>query len=242
MANQLQEKVASKSTLQQERDNILQHIIPSRYEYQLESVLVHLRLQKSDFNTNYSMPYPPHHPIECRRGGRPYYFPVNWYRHALKVDDKYHGDQTWLGDKNLPGEWSVAYYGTCDFAAEDIVREGLSDNKVKADQYKQEAIDKVGEKADVKGIYLATHCEGGASKYARTFTVKDDTGKERKYQMVFQCRVEPNKFTEHTGPGVDVGKILRVFNEKAIRPYGILLKEEKEPGYAGKSLANCIQS
>ena len=68
MANQLQEKVASKSTLQQERDNILQHIIPSRYEYQLESVLVHLRLQKSDFNTNYSMPYPPHHPIESRRG------------------------------------------------------------------------------------------------------------------------------------------------------------------------------
>lgn len=229
LVEDLMQKVASKAVLEQQKDDILLHVIPKQYEYKLEPVLVHLQLQKSDFDSNHNLDYPANHPVACRRGGRPYYFPRSWFRHALKVDDKYSGDTKWLGNQHEPNAWPVAYHGTCDFAVKDIVHEGFSHEKVTADFYKQEAIDMKGRDADVKGIYLATHCEGGASKYARTFTVKTDAGEEKKYKMVLQCRVHPNKYTEHTGPGVDVGKILRVFDEKAIRPYGILLKEEKEP-------------
>ncbi|CAF4718271.1 unnamed protein product, partial [Rotaria sp. Silwood2] len=46
----------------------------------------------------------------------------------------------------------------------------------------------------------------------------DSSGTIREYQVVFQCRVENDQFTEHHGP-VSVGLALRVFNEKAIRPY-----------------------
>jgi hypothetical protein len=146
----------------------------------------------------------------------------------LKVEDKYPQDKLWLGMKNRPGEWAVAYHGTHDSAAKNITEQGLLHSKFITDMCKNEAIKEVGSKADVQGIYLATHCEGGAAKYARSFSVKNNNGKVTNYKMVFQCRVEPNKYTEHDGHGVvDVGKALRVFDEKAVRPYGILLKEEK---------------
>jgi len=48
-----------------------------------------------------------------------------------------------------------------------------------------------------KGLYLATHCEGGASDFAKYFTVKDSICAIKRYQVVFQCRVQPEKFTEH---------------------------------------------
>jgi hypothetical protein len=209
--------------------DILQYVIPTRYDYELVPVLVHLQLQKSDFEPTYNVDYSSGHPTEGCRGGRPYYFPIPWYRHALKVEDKYPQDKLWLGMKNTPGEWAVAYHGTDDFAAKGIAHQGLLHSKVTADKFEAEAIRKAGSKADVKGIYLATHCEGGADRYAPTFPVKNNDGKTTKYHMVFQCRVEPYKYTEHDGPVVTVGKALRVFDEKAIRPYGILLKEEKVP-------------
>ncbi len=70
---------------------------------------------------------------------------------------------------------------------------------------------------------MATHCEGGASNYTKPFTVQDSTGKTKNYRVVFQCRVQPGKFTEHKSP-VTVGMAWRVYDEKAIRPYGLLLK------------------
>jgi len=227
LAKQLQDKVSTQSIREQEAADVLRHIIPDRYEYTLEPVLVHLQLQKSDFEPKYNIDYKEGHPLEDRRGGRPYYLPISWYRHALKVEDKYPQDKLWLGMKNTAGEWSVAYHGTHNSAAKGITQDGLLYSKSKKDAYKRGAIQIVGSKADVKGIYLATHCEGGAAKYAPSFPVKNDNGKMTKYKMVFQCRVEPGKYTEHVGPAVDVGKALRVFDEKAIRPYGILLKEEK---------------
>jgi hypothetical protein len=148
----------------------------------------------------------------------------------LKVEDKYPQDKLWLGMKNTAGEWSVAYHGTHHSAAKSITQHGLLHSKAEEDAFIEDAIQIVGSKADVKGIYLATHCEGGAARYAPSFPVKNNNGKMTKYKMVFQCRVEPGKYTEHVGTAVDVGKALRVFDEKAIRPYGILLKEVASAG------------
>ena len=75
----------------------------------------------------------------------------------------------------------------------------------------------------VKGLYVATHCEGGASLYSSPFTVKDSTSTTAKYKVVFQCRVRPGSFPEDKKP-VGVGMAWRVFDETAIRPYGLLLK------------------
>ncbi len=49
-----------------------------------------------------------------KRGGKDYDPPIGWNGIGLKVKDKYdNGDNTWLGMKNKPGEWCVAYHGVC---------------------------------------------------------------------------------------------------------------------------------
>ena len=65
------------------------------------------------------------------------------------------------------------------------------------------------------GLYVATHCEGGATDYVGDgFQIKDSLGTVHEYKVVFQCRVENDQFTEHPEP-VTVGLALRVFNEKS---------------------------
>jgi hypothetical protein len=169
-------------------------MFPEHYDYKLEPALAFLQLQESDFEPLYDRDYPVAR--KETRGGHPYYFPEGWYRHALKVVDKYPGDQVWLGMNNSRDEWAVAYHGT----KSDAVR-GIKD----------------------KGLYVATHCERGASNYTIPFTVKDSTGKIKNYRVVFQCRVQPGKFTVHKSL-VTAGMAWRVYDEKAIRPYGLLLK------------------
>ena len=44
------------------------------------------------------------------RGGKPYDPPKGWIGIGLKVMDEY-GDNTWIGMKNIPGEWCIAYHG-----------------------------------------------------------------------------------------------------------------------------------
>ncbi|CAF5021155.1 unnamed protein product, partial [Rotaria sp. Silwood1] len=158
------------------------------------------------------------------RGGLPYYFPQGWYRHALKVIDKYPDDKAWLGMNNGPGEWAVAYHGTKADAVKDIKNKGLLHELVRVDLMKDEAKLQNPSIPDVKGLYVATHCERGAARYTHLFAVKDDSGETKNYRVVFQCRVQPGKFTVHSSP-VNDGMAWRVFDEKAIRPYGLLLKK-----------------
>jgi hypothetical protein len=208
-----------------QRQDIFQYLFPEHYDYKLEPALAFLQLQESDFEPRYNRDYP-HAKVETR-GGYPYYFPQGWYRHALKVIDKYPGDQVWLGMDNSPGEWAVAYHGTKSRGARGIVDQGLLHSFVSEDVCKNDAMQQYPWIPDVKGLYVATHCEGGASGYATSFKVKDSTGATKAYKVVFQCRVEPGKFTEHKSP-VKVGMAWRVFDEKAIRPYGLLLKVDKQ--------------
>ncbi|CAF4279706.1 unnamed protein product [Rotaria sp. Silwood2] len=211
----------SKKMLAPQFSGILEYLFPEEYEYRLEPALTFLQLQQSDFDPRYNRDYP--HAEEDIRGGYPYYFPQGWYRHALKVDDKYRDDKAWLGMNNGPGEWAVAYHGTKSEAVKGIKDKGLLQNSLKTDAMKAEAQKQNPSIPDVKGIYVATHCDGGAANYTEPFTIKDASNKSKAYQVVFQCRVQPGKFTVHANP-VRVGKAWRVFDEKAIRPYGLLLK------------------
>jgi hypothetical protein len=205
----------------QQRQDVFKYLFPEQYDYKLGPALSFLQLRLSDFDPRFNRDYPTAQ--EEKRGGLPYYFPQGWYRHALKVVDKYPGDQQWLGMNNAPGEWAVAYHGTKSPGVRGIVDKGLLHSFVTADAYKNEAKQQNPSIPDVKGLYVATHCEMGASGYTQPFAVTDSTGVTKQYRVVFQCRVQPGKFTTHTGP-VQTGMAWRVFDEKAIRPYGLLLK------------------
>jgi hypothetical protein len=220
LAEQLKHALNHLSPKQQK--DILQYLIPEKYDYKWEAALTFLQLQESDFDPRYNRDYP--HAQEEKRGGRPYYFPQGWYRHALKVEGKYPNDRVWLGMNNSPGEWLVAYHGTKAGVVKNIIGTGLQHKFVTADACKAEAKIQRPTIPDVKGLYVATHCEGGASIYTGNgFKIEGPQGTIKTYHIVFQCRVENDKFTEHKEP-VRVGLALRVFDEKAIRPYGLLLK------------------
>ncbi|CAF2522277.1 unnamed protein product [Rotaria sp. Silwood2] len=203
------------------RPSILKYLVPEKYDHKIEPALAFLQLQQSDFEPEYNRDYPSAH--EETRGSLPYHFPQGWYRHALKVIDKYPDDKAWLGMNNGSGEWAVAYHGTKTDAVKSIKNEGLLHTLVTADFMKDEAKKQNPSIPDVKGLYVATNCEGGASIYTKAFLIKDSIGASKNYQVVFQYRVQPGKFTVHNR-GVNVGMAWRVYDAKAIRSYGLLLK------------------
>ncbi|CAF0950670.1 unnamed protein product [Adineta steineri] len=98
-------------------------------------------------------------------------------------------------------------------------------NAVKVDLMRPEAIQQMGVEADRPGLYVATHCEGGAVLYTEPFTVSPLPNKTESFRIVFQCRVKPEKFTVHESP-VHEGHAWRYVDANSIRPYGILLKKE----------------
>lgn len=164
-------------------------------------------------------------PTTDTRGGLPYYLPIGWYRHALKVVDKYPDDKLWLGSNNTDGEWPVAFHGTHGGAVKGITEKGLLITKV--DLMRKEAIENGGEDFDKPGLYVATHCDGGAHpSYTRTFTVPSSQKKTETFRVVFQCRVKPGAYTVHTSP-VTEGEAWRFVDPDAIRPYGILVRNEE---------------
>ncbi len=165
-------------------------------------------------------------PEQLSRGSYPYYLPIGWFRHALNVQDKYKDGQTWLGCINAEGEWPVAFHGTHYGAVSGIVQYGFLPSTAKRDAMLDEAIAQIGDEANQPGLYVATHCNDGSyPQYTTPFTVTTFPDKSERFSIVFQCRVEPGKFTTHTTP-VKKGQAWRIVNPKAVRPYGILLKKE----------------
>ncbi|CAF4091285.1 unnamed protein product [Rotaria magnacalcarata] len=211
-----------------ETDAILKHVKQGEYECTWKSVVSYLRLQPLDLASEFNFDYRKSGlPKELMREGYPYHLPLGWYRHALKVRDKYGDDTTWIGRVNANGEWPIAYHGTKHSAVSGIVEHGLLYGTVKRDAMLNEAIRQMGKKANAPGLYVATHCDDGAHpKYTEPFSVPTSSGKSEQFCIVFQCRVEPGQFTTHKEP-VDVGEAWRIVDPKAIRPYGILLKKER---------------
>jgi hypothetical protein len=204
-------------------------VVPAQYDYEWGSALKYLKINPDLFDPDHNMDYRTgRHPKEDQRGGCPYYLPLGWYRHALKVSGKYGIDPTWIGMKNAAGEWPVAYHGTKAVAALPIITQGLSTDYVQRDVMQEEAIEQKGLSVAGPGVYVATHCEGGSyPSYTTPFSVPTSDGGSEKYSLVFQCRVKPGEFTNHTGP-VKEGEAWRFVDSSHIRPYGLLLKKEKD--------------
>ncbi|XP_053274716.1 uncharacterized protein LOC128436850 [Pleuronectes platessa] len=152
------------------------------------------------------------------RGGEKYERPCGWQRFALKVLDKYHGN-TWLGNRSCrtqscPGEWPVSYHGTSKKGADCIIE----------DHYEPGPRHVFG-----RGIY-STPDIGEASRYAKTFTSKKNG---KKYKVVLQNRVNPAYRKKYKNglywlvpiPQGTSEAEEQAMVERAIRPYGLLLKE-----------------
>ncbi|TDH09858.1 hypothetical protein EPR50_G00091760 [Perca flavescens] len=155
---------------------------------------------------------------EYYRGEEKYKRPCGWQRFALKVLDEF-GDNTWLGNNNrrtqsVPGEWPVSYHGTQEKFVKAIIEEN----------YKKGVREAHG-----PGIYSTPNIDE-AEKYAHEFTSKT-TGK--KYKTVLQNRINPKyreicRRKDYWLVRIDHGTSKEKEKEivrKAIRPYGLLLKE-----------------
>ncbi|XP_044048787.1 uncharacterized protein LOC122874668 [Siniperca chuatsi] len=152
------------------------------------------------------------------RGGEVYERPCGWQRFALKILDKYDGN-TWLGTsyrstQSVPGEWPVSYHGTSKMGADGII-DGY---------YKPGSGQVYG-----RGIYSTPYISE-AIQYAKTFT-SNKTGK--KYQVILQNRINPTYRQKHNNDKYWLVPIPEETStteeqkmvERAIRPYGLLLKE-----------------
>ncbi|CAI5641795.1 unnamed protein product [Oreochromis niloticus] len=152
------------------------------------------------------------------RGDEEYRRPCGWQRFALKVLDKYDGNE-WLGTagyrtRSVSGEWPVSYHGTSYDSACEIIK----------GRFKPGPRDVYG-----RGVY-STPDIAEAFGYCKGFTSQKN-GKT--YKVILQNRINP-RYREkhkddkywlvHINDGLseeEEGKMV----ERAIRPYGLLLKE-----------------
>lgn len=72
----------------------------------------YFELEPTIFDPIFNFEYTNDMPTEDTRGSLPYYLPIGWYRHALKVLGKYSDGNTWLNCDKIDGEWVVAFHGT----------------------------------------------------------------------------------------------------------------------------------
>ena len=203
---------------------VLKCVLPHKYKYKWEHLISFFQLQKKDFDQKHNVDYKRVKPIRESRGGLPYYPPTGWYCHALNVDNKYSNDKLWFGSNNIDGEWAVAFHGTHTAAITDVRDDSFSSRLV--DAKRREVVERRGKEYDKPGLYVTTHCNGGAHpQYTTTFDVKSPSGVTEKYRVVFQCRVKPGAYIVHQSL-VDTGHTWRFVDPEAIRPYGILIKNE----------------
>ena len=150
---------------------------------------------------------------EYKRGDRAYQRPYGWQRIAIKVRNKYGGDNTWLGgvkgglrEESASGEWPVSYHGTRKDAAEMIAARGFDLGQGKRFKYG-------------KGIY-STPDPKEAERYAVKFSWEG-----RSFKLMLQNRVNMED-TKVVPNGCGCGSEYFVTaDEENIRPYGILVKE-----------------
>ncbi|XP_071315042.1 uncharacterized protein [Trachinotus anak] len=154
------------------------------------------------------------------RGEEKYERPCGYQRFALKVLDKYDDGNTWLGNQlrsteSVPGEWPVSYHGTTVEGAEGIIEE----------RYKPGSRMAYG-----RGVY-STPDISVADEYAVTFMSKRDN---KNYKVILQNRINPeerkicsyDKYWLIPIPQSTSAEEEQKIIERAIRPYGLLIKEE----------------
>jgi hypothetical protein len=157
-----------------------------------------------------------------KRGGEDYDSPLKWRGFGLKVLGKYdNGNNTWIGMKNIPGEFPVAYHGIGANSDPfpiigNVLNQGFIEGKRQA--YRDDNdIKHPGQKCGT-GAYF-TPIIDEADTYAG---IANFNGK--KYKIVFMCRVRPEKIRE-PNRGNQARYWILDGSKNEVRPYRILIKE-----------------
>ena len=165
-----------------------------------------------------------------KRGGALYDPPKDYYGYGLRVSQLYDNrNDTWLGMKNIKGEWWVAYHGAGRWANEEdikkiiknIVENGLNSGQGHNNQV-HESYNNINPKSNAEyqrvgvGVYLTNKIQ-----VAETYAGRVKDNNENEYKVVFMCRVCPNKVRISEN---DPSYFVLDPNKDCIRPYRILLK------------------
>ena len=156
-----------------------------------------------------------------KRGGEDYIPPTDWFGYGLKVLDVY-DNNTWIGMKNLEGEWCVAYHGVARQENSANVQK-ITGNIYKGG-FKPSKAGKCTDDDDIrhpgKKCGLGVYCTpdiNNAEGYAGKIKLNNKV-----YKCVLMLRVNPKKIRQRKAYPEEY--ILEPSSDE-IRPYRILLKE-----------------
>ena len=145
------------------------------------------------------------------RGDYKYRRPYGWKRYALKVLGRYENDD-WLGPlgtrpQSSPGEWPVSYHGTALNGTRSLAEDGYRLTTGRSF-------------SRPRGIY-STPSIDIAANYALTFEVD-----RKRYQMVFQNRVNPANLTVlPEQQAAEGGQFWVSPQQEDVRPYAICVRQ-----------------
>ena len=161
-----------------------------------------------------------------KRANIDYDSPLGWIGIGLKVKGKYdNGDDTWIGMKNAPGEWCVAYHGVgrkqSSYNVKNVVGKiikskefkpgpGQAHKNCKNLNHPPSPLEKVGE-----GVYCTPHIKT-AENYAGIVSINGIS-----YKTVLMLRVKPEAI-RYCADDSDYWVVNGTDDE--IRPYRILYK------------------
>lgn len=171
--------------------------------------------------------------INGMRGGEKYYPPLDrWVGIGLKVLDKYENNN-WISNKNIKGEYSVAYYGINDYLSDkDKEKKEINDFisdiiKIKSENIFKNEEDK---RSGILGI-LRNKCGEGICLFQDPKYAENSAGEIKfdgdLYKIILMCRINPSKIRQ---PFIHDKFWILNPNKDEIRPYRILMKKiESKP-------------
>lgn len=162
-----------------------------------------------------------------KRGGASYDPPKDYYGYGLRVSKLYDNrNDTWLGMRNINGEWWVAYHGAGGSANDQeikkIIKNIVENGLIPGSRQAHRSANNINQQSKAEfpkvgiGVYLTNKIEV-AELYAGK--VKDND--ENEYKVVFMCRVCPSKVRISQ---YEPDYFVLDPNKDCIRPYRILLK------------------
>ena len=154
-----------------------------------------------------------------RRGGEEYLSPIYWTAFGINVLGKYDfGNNKWLGNKNEPGEFAVAYYGINNISNNNLIQNIMS---LMGNLESGKTFVNVNNSRNP-----GQKCKSGAYFYRNPNYAENSSETIKigvfEYKIMFMCRVNPSKIRQPEN--FQDCWILNPTPDE-VRPYKILIKK-----------------
>ena len=204
-----------------EKINISQKLIEGEIiDCQMVPLLEGCRLSPSIFAPGFNKFYN-NVKNNLKRGGEEYIQPLSWTAYGINISGKYDfGDNTWLGNNNINGEFAVAYYGINNLINRNL---NLIQNLISLmDSYESgktfinvNNIKKPGQKCKTGAYFFKNpaHAENASDSI--------NIGRFE-YKIMFMCRVKTSEISQSE----NFQECWNLFpTPDEVRPYKILIKK-----------------